>query len=287
MSGVRKVPRAAVVALSVLLVAAMVLGTLALYLASYFVLGEGRAASFANTFFIQCLIFTFIIGACVLGERLFRVERSTWETLGLLPAGWRVVVLSVLAGIGLTFPLGELDNLWQNVWPASAEEIAMMISVHDPSSAIERVFIILALVAAAPVGEELVFRGIMWTWIRRSSGPVTALIVTAVLFGCAHVFLPRTILLIIPVGFLLGWLVMRTGSVATSMAAHAAFNATPILASWSGLVVTGWNNVAAEDPHLHPALVAGGTVVLLLCIAGIHVLTRRDSPRIDAPPGLH
>lgn len=285
--GVRRVTRAFMVALAVLVVVALIIGTLALYILSYLAIGEDRAASFVNTFFIQCLIFTFIIGVCLAGEKLARVERSARQTLGLLPVRWVVVLLSAMAGIALTFPLSELDNLWQHVWPASEEEVAMMISVHDPVSALERVFIILALVAAAPLGEELVFRGILWNWVRTAVGPVAALVVTAVLFGCAHVFLARTIPLIIPVGFLLGWLVMRSGSVATSIAAHAAFNGAPILASWSGLVVTGWNNLAVENPHLPPALLAGGTAVFLACLVSIHLLTTRRRERIDAPPDLH
>lgn len=283
----RKLPLWAAVSIAVLVVVLMVLGTFVLYLVSYFSLGEDRASSFANTFFIQCLIFTIIIGGWLILSVLLGARGSARESLGLVPARWGVILLSVLAGAALTFPLGELDNLWQLVWPASAEEEAMMIAVHDPASAFERVFIILALVGAAPVGEELVFRGLLWGVLRDSGGRVAALVVTAVLFGCAHVFLARTIPLIIPVGFLLGWLVMRSGSVATSMAAHAAFNGTPILASWSGLVITGWNNMAAEAPHQHPALVSGGTVVLMACLVGIFLLTRDERPRIDAPPGLH
>ena len=285
--GPRKVPAAAAIAVAVMVVGLMILGTLALFLVSLVFVGEGGAASFANTFFIQCIVFTILIGGWLLAGSLLGSRQGAREILGLMPAPWPVILLSALAGLFLTFPLSELDNLWQLVWPASAEEQAMMVAVHDPDSALERVFIILALVAAAPVGEELVFRGFLWTWLRRHAGTTAALVATAILFGCAHVFLARTIPLIIPVGFLLGWLVLRTGSVATSIAAHAAFNGTPLLASWSGLVVTGWNNVAATDPHQHPALLVAGTVLFLACLAGITVLTRQDPPRIDVPPDVH
>ncbi len=283
----RRIPAAAAIAVAVLVVGLMILGTLVLFLVSLALIGEGGAASFANTFFIQCIVFTFLVGGWLLAGTLLGVKRSAREILCLVPAPWIVVLLSALAGASLTFPLGELDNLWQLVWPASPEEAAMMVAVHDPDSALERVFIILALVAAAPLGEELVFRGFLWSWLRTHAGRTAALVVTAVLFGCAHVFLARTIPLIIPVGFLLGWLVLRTGSVATSIAAHAAFNGTPLLAAWSGLVLTGWNNVAVEQPHQHPALLAAGTAVFLACLAGIFVLTRPPPPRIDVPPDLH
>jgi membrane protease YdiL (CAAX protease family) len=283
----RKIPAAAAVAVAVLVVGLMVIGTLALFLVSYVIVGEQGAASFANTFFIQCIVFTCLVGGWLLAGNLLGSRLGAREILCLQPAPWAVVLLSALAGACLTFPLGELDNLWQLVWPASPEEAAMMVAVHDPDSAIEQVFIILALVGAAPMGEELVFRGFLWTWLRSHSGKATTLVVTAVLFGCAHVFLARTIPLIIPVGFLLGWLVLRTGSVGTSIAAHAAFNGTPLLASWSGIVATGWNDVAARNPHQHPVLLAAGTAGLLACIAGIFVLTRRRPPRIDVPPDVH
>jgi membrane protease YdiL (CAAX protease family) len=272
------------VVLAVLVMGLMVSGTGALWLLSFRVLGPERAESFANTFFIQCIVFTTIIGGGMHAGWLLGYARSPRLLLNLMPASWSVVALAALAGAALTFPLGEVDNLWQLVLPASEAEAQLMVSIHAPASAFERVFIILSLVAAAATGEELLFRGMLWRWLEDSWGKVAALVVTSLVFGLAHVYLWRTIPLIVPVGFLLGWLVLRSGSVASSMAAHAAFNGTPIVASWSGLQVVGWNDVTARDPHLHPALVVAGTAVLLACLAAIHVLTR---DRIDEPPSVH
>jgi len=281
-----KVPAWAAILLAVFVVLFMVVATGALWFVSYVVVGEDASSSFVNTFFIQCFVFAAIIGGTLLVGRLFGRPVQV-RAFGLGPARWSVVALSAVAGLALTFPLGELDNWWQHVLPASDEEVAMMIAIHDPASALERVFIVLALVGAAAAGEEIVFRGIIWGWIREASGPRTALVVTSVLFGCAHVFLWRTIPLIIPVGFLFGWIVLRCGSVGASMAAHAAFNGVPILASWSGLVITGWNDLTAEDPHLGPVLLAAGSAVLLASLAGIHVLTRGRTTGIDGPSGLN
>ncbi len=265
--------------LAVLLTGGLILGTVVLFGLSYLAVGPERSSTFVNTFFIQCVVFTFLIGLCLQSRGLVAglldlPRRTGAQLVGLRPAGLPVIALSAVAGAGLTFPLGELDNLWQYVWPATEEEMLTMLAIYEPGSAVERVFIILALVGAAPLGEELIFRGIIWTWVRDSSRPLTALVVTAVLFGGAHVFIPRTIILIVPVGLCLGYLVMRTGSVLASMAAHAAFNGAPLVSAWSGLTVTGWNNVGAQDPHLHPVMIAGGTAVLLASLAGVWLVTR-------------
>jgi membrane protease YdiL (CAAX protease family) len=269
--------------LSVAVTGALVISTAVLFVVSMLVLGQERAGSFANTFFIQCIVFVVVLGGCLLLHRIMAgpmglPRHRGHELLGLGPTSTPVVALGLVAGAALTFPLGELDNLWQYVWPPSEQEILTMLQIYEPESAFERVFILLALVAAAPLGEEMVFRGVLYRWLADSSRPVAALVVTSVLFGAAHVFIPRTIVLIVPVGLMLGWLVMRTGSILPTIAAHAAFNGAPLVATWSGLTVNGWNNIGAEDPHLHPALVVGGTAVLLACLAGVWLLTRRRPP---------
>lgn len=289
--------------LGVFITGFLIIATVVLFILSLVVVGEERSSSFANTFFIQCIIFTLILGAViqlrnVVSDSLEIPHRGGAELLGLMPARAPVVLLATLAGASLTVPLGELDNLWQHVWPATEEEMLTMLAIYEPSSFFERIFIILALVVAAPLGEEMVFRGVMWTWLRDSSRPWIALIITSLLFGSAHVFIPRTIPLIVPVGLLLGFLVVRTGSILPSIAAHAAFNGTPLVAAWSGMVVTGWNNIGAREPRMSPTLLVGGTVLLASILALFWWITRerRDPPlppaqrldgRVDDDPTLH
>lgn len=78
-------------------------------------------------------------------------------------------------------------------------------------------------IVLAPVAEEILFRGVVYTWIRQIGFPRLALWGTAVLFGLVHlnvlIFLPLVALSVV-----LTMLYVRTGNLLAPIAAHAVFN---------------------------------------------------------------
>ena len=90
---------------------------------------------------------------------------------------------------------------------------------------------VLLAVVMAPLAEELFFRGWLYTSLRARFSFVTALTVTSVLFGLAH-FEKTGIyaLAVMPVGFVLGFVRERTGSVVATIAIHAIYNGAAVLA---------------------------------------------------------
>ena len=85
-------------------------------------------------------------------------------------------------------------------------------------------FVTLAVVAA-PVTEELLFRGWLYTGLRSRLAAGTTILVTAALFGLAH--WERThlyALAVFPVGLALGFIRERTGTIRATMTFHAAYN---------------------------------------------------------------
>jgi membrane protease YdiL (CAAX protease family) len=87
----------------------------------------------------------------------------------------------------------------------------------------------LALIGAvigAPIAEELIFRGFIFTAVRTRWGYPLALGLTSVLFAAMH-FDPTGVyaLLVLPSAFLLGWLREKTGGIAAPILVHATFNA--------------------------------------------------------------
>ncbi len=116
--------------------------------------------------------------------------------------------------------------------------------VPAPTTALETVFVVLGACVLIPIGEELLFRGYSFTAWLRDLGPRSALIRTTLFFGLVHI-LNITVdqnsdaldgakqallefLVIAPVGFVLGWIFLRRGLLA-SIAGHAAFNLYGVL----------------------------------------------------------
>ena len=79
-------------------------------------------------------------------------------------------------------------------------------------------------IGIAPVGEELLFRGILYPAIRQAGFPGVALWGTSLLFAAIHVnlgiFVPLLLLALV-----LAQLYERTGNLLASFAAHVLFNA--------------------------------------------------------------
>ncbi len=104
----------------------------------------------------------------------------------------------------------EEHRVGAEIWPESKNELGKLMG-----SAILIVFL-------APLGEEMVFRGIAYTALRRR-GRTRALIVTSLLFAVAHMqvihFAP-----IFCIGLVLAYLFERTGSLKPVIALHVLVN---------------------------------------------------------------
>ena len=92
---------------------------------------------------------------------------------------------------------------------------------------------IIAVVLLAPIGEELLFRGVSYTYARHALRPTAAIIFQAVLFGVYHgnliQFFYGTL-----IGILFGFLRKQSGSVIPGLVLHVIINSSAYLipASW-------------------------------------------------------
>ena len=85
-------------------------------------------------------------------------------------------------------------------------------------------FVVLAVVAA-PITEELFFRGWLYTGLRSRVGATVTIAVTSVLFALAHWEKTHLYaLVVLPVGVALGLVRERTGTIGATMAFHAGYN---------------------------------------------------------------
>ena len=84
-------------------------------------------------------------------------------------------------------------------------------------------------ILVAPLGEEILFRGILYPAIKRTGHKQIALWSTALLFGLIHAnlasFVPLTLLAVVLV-----WLYEYTGNLLACFAVHSLFNAVNFVA---------------------------------------------------------
>ncbi|HEX2749091.1 MAG TPA: CPBP family intramembrane glutamic endopeptidase, partial [Verrucomicrobiales bacterium] len=99
----------------------------------------------------------------------------------------------------------------------------------------EQVLMFVTLCVGAPLMEELIFRGVLFSVASRFIHPIYANVATSLLFGVIHnnllVLIPLTLL-----GMLFAYVYQRTRSLAVPVLMHAMFNGFQFL-----FLVNGWN----------------------------------------------
>ncbi len=155
------------------------------------------------------------------GPRIDLGLRLTWRD-----TGWGLVgglVALILAGLAAL----ASQALFPDLTSAAAEAATLLQESAGRGSLI--VFALLVMVGA-PVVEELFFRGLAFSALRkRGVGAVLTIAITAVVFAGFHLE-PLRMLVLLPTGIVLGWVRWRTGSTGASMVAHGMVNTPGALA---------------------------------------------------------
>jgi len=213
-------------------------------------------------------------GVLTLGLMWHRPRTGAFHALNVTPIGTRMILLAVTAGLALQFPLAEVGNLVQELFPIPIERqlyFQRMLTVDSPTRALG---LVAALVVVAPLTEELLFRGLLLFGLADRYGPGFALGTTSLAFGLVHpsivAFTYATLSALI-----LGAIALRTRSVATSVALHAGVNAVPLLLPVSLVRIPGLNTVSEEVYHL-PWWILGVTIPV--CAFALFALTRLMNP---------
>jgi len=156
-------------------------------------------------------------------------ERSLEEAFGLA----NNLRASVIAGIILALvflPLGlslqhtsalVLDHLQR--FGVHAEEQASVQTLRIASSWAARATLGVVTILLAPVAEEVLFRGVLYSWVKQAGFPRLALWSTSLLFAAVH-FNALTLVPLLLLSLLLTLIYERTANLAAPIAAHASFN---------------------------------------------------------------
>ncbi len=146
--------------------------------------------------------------------------------------------------------------------------------------------LLVATMAVVPgICEEFFFRGFLLSGLARSISPAKAVGVSSVLFGLFHLIaidqlhferlVPSTFL-----GFVLGWVCVRSGSVLPGMLLHATQNGVLLLAARYQKELSGWGwglkeSADMETAGLPASWLVGASIAAAVGLALVQWSTRR------------
>jgi membrane protease YdiL (CAAX protease family) len=163
--------------------------------------------------FVQDLAF---VAAAVYCAHIGRQVVRSWH-FGLRPPprGWRNAILAIVV---LAACYGAFTGIWGVLVNPGKEKVLNQLGSGGFSA--------LLICVVAPMCEETLFRGYIFTALRNWRGTIVAAAITAVLFGAVHAG-SAPVLDLVPLaglGFGLCLLYRRTGSLYPCMAAHSLNN---------------------------------------------------------------
>ncbi len=146
-----------------------------------------------------------------------------WEVLALRPPaqGWRVLPLALV-------PLLVVSAVWTSLLTLLNPKAVL----HDLRPFQELLhgdtfwLILIVIGVGAPLSEELLFRGFMFSGLARSKlGVVGAAVLTSVLWTLMHFgYSIFGLIEVMSIGFYFSWLLVRTGSLWVTMFCHGVYN---------------------------------------------------------------
>jgi membrane protease YdiL (CAAX protease family) len=181
---------------------------------------EGLVTSIAFQFICAGIVTFFVIG---------RIHPVDW--LGLKWPDWPWIFLIAPATVFFMWALiGGLQVAGLMNWIESMGVEAMQDTVkllQESEDPLILGLMAFAAVIAAPLCEEIVFRGYFYPVAKKFAGPWAAAVCSALVFGAAHgnlmALLPLTVF-----GVLLAFLYEKTGSIWAPVAVHFCFNGATV-----------------------------------------------------------
>jgi ABC-2 type transport system permease protein/sodium transport system permease protein len=139
------------------------------------------------------------------------------------------------------------------------------------------VLVVLALAVVPAICEELFFRGYLFAALRPRGG-TSAIVITGVAFGVFHLLSPEAILVerFVPttlLGFVLGWVALRTGSVVPGMVLHACHNGLLVTLAAQAETIERWG-WGTSDRQLPASWLAASVVGTIIGLFLLHTSTR-------------
>ena len=152
-----------------------------------------------------------------------RIRRLPWSTIGMRGFRRHWVVTAPLLAVALVLLVEVVDRLAGT--PVRETEIRMLAPVGFSWVALVLMVAIGGILA--PIGEEMLFRGALYTWLRDKWGVWPAVAGSSVIFGAFHVN-PYWAVVTAVIGVVLAMVYEKSGSMWPAAMVHGTYNSLGI-----------------------------------------------------------
>ncbi len=234
----------------------------------------GTFASFIGNIFVVNLLAS--AGALIVFPALLLARHpQPWrETLRLTPIAPGQWIWLVLLAVALLPPVDLLGELNVRMIPVPESHLEAL-SELTPRGLMGWVLAVVSLCLITPIGEELVFRGLVQQAARRGLPPIVAIGLCGLLFAVIH-FQPWYIVPLALVGVALGLVFEATGSLVAPMALHAMYNAAILIRLNSNESLSDASEAPIEIEQV--PLTPGDAFLAAACLVVIWLAYRRLRP---------
>jgi membrane protease YdiL (CAAX protease family) len=174
-----------------------------------------------------------VFAAALLGTVAAHLAMCTWAwrlgyPLGLVRPSLRGLALGVAGGVAAVLFTATWSQAF--VWLGAPLPDQGLVGLFDDAGAAARARTSVFIVLAAPLLEELSFRGFLQGALRARIGPMRAIVTVGAVFGMLHLADPWVVPPLVAVGMIFGVIRERTGSVWPCVLAHVLNNSVALLA---------------------------------------------------------
>ena len=155
-------------------------------------------------------------------------KQPIFESLRIKMVSLPTIKNTLIFSTGVLIVFDTLDRIIHKFIPPP-DYIVDLGEIMKPDSTLGYIFLFLAVVIVAPIGEEIVFRGFLQRFLENYWGDITrAVLITSLFFAMIH-FNPFWTIQIYLLGVILGFLAWNTKSVIPSILLHIINNGSAFI----------------------------------------------------------
>ena len=132
---------------------------------------------------------------------------------------------AIMSGALISIVPAIIVSLLSSWFPATeSENLALIRDIFSAQSyGFLQYFLIFNIIVVSPIIEEVIFRGVLWSFLKKYVNEKSVFIATSLIFAAVHIDFLHVVGLL-PASFLFGWFRYKTGDIKASLLCHMSNN---------------------------------------------------------------